>query len=166
MTLSRKAIRPAQTQHLLANGFLPVSIDYRLCPEVSLVDGPMTDVYDAYQWARTTLPRIVTRYGLIVDSNKVVIVGWSTGGQLAMSIGWKAKMTGIPLPTAVLSFYAPVDFESGGMLPEICQTEASSNIALVIELHSKLPSWLPSRNMSTQHIISNLPRTPVSPSFH
>jgi acetyl esterase/lipase len=124
MTLSRKAIRPIQTQHLLANGLLPVSIDYRLCPEVSLVDGPMTDVYDAYQWTRTTLPRIATQHGFTVNSNKVVIVGWSTGGQLAMSIGWKAKMTSIPPPTAVLSFYAPVDFESGGMSPEICQTDA------------------------------------------
>ena len=59
MTLSRKAIRPIQTQHLLANGFLSVSIDYRLCPEVSLVDGPMTDVCDAYLWTRTALPRLL-----------------------------------------------------------------------------------------------------------
>jgi acetyl esterase/lipase len=116
MTLSRKAIRPNQTQHLLSNGFLPVSIDYRLCPEVSLVDGPMTDVCDAYQWARTALPQIAALHGLAVDSNNVVVVGWSTGGQLAMSIGWTAKMAGIPPPIAVLSFYAPVDFESGGML--------------------------------------------------
>lgn len=115
MTLSRKSIRPIQTRHLLANGFLPVSIDYRLCPEVSLIDGPMTDVCDAYQWTRTALSQIAARRGLEVDSNKVVIVGWSTGGQLAMSIGWTAKMEGIPPPTAVLSFYAPVDFESGGM---------------------------------------------------
>jgi len=117
MTLSRKAIRPIQTQHLLANGLLPVSIDYRLCPEVSLIDGPMTDVCDAYHWTRSALPQIAARRGLAVDPNKVVIVGWSTGGQLAMSIGWTAKMAGIPPPTAVLSFYAPVDFESGGMSP-------------------------------------------------
>lgn len=115
MTLSRKAIRPIQTQYLLANGLLPVSIDYRLCPEVGLVEGPMADVRDAYQWTRTVLPRIATQHGLTVDPDKVVIVGWSTGGQLAMSIGWTTKMAGIRPPTAVLSFYAPVDFESGGM---------------------------------------------------
>jgi acetyl esterase/lipase len=75
----------------------------------------MTDVRDAYLWTRTTLPQIAAQAGLAVDSNKVVIVGWSTGGHLAMSIGWTSKMAGIPPPTAVLSFYAPVDFESGGM---------------------------------------------------
>lgn len=120
MTLSRKAIRPFQTQHLLANGFLPVSVDYRLCPEVNLIDGPMTDVCDAYKWARTTLPLIAAQYGVAVNGNKVVVIGWSSGGHLALSIGWTANMANITPPTAVLSFYAPVDFESGGMPLAVC----------------------------------------------
>ena len=45
--LSRKDVRSKQTQLLLENGRLPVSIDYRLCPEVNINDGPMTDVCDA-----------------------------------------------------------------------------------------------------------------------
>jgi acetyl esterase/lipase len=114
MTLSRRAIRPAQTQHLLANGFLPVSIDYRLCPEVNLIDGPISDVLDAYRWARADLPRVASQFGCAVDAAKVVVVGWSTGGHLAMSIGWTAEEAGVPPPTAVLSFYAPYDFVSGG----------------------------------------------------
>jgi len=114
MTLSRKAIRPAQTQHLLANGFLPVSIDYRLCPEVNLIDGPIADVLDAYQWARTSLPQVAARRGVVVEPAKVVVVGWSTGGHLAMSLGWTAENAGAPPPAAVLSFYAPYNFESGG----------------------------------------------------
>lgn len=117
MTLSRKAVRPIQTQYLIANGFLPVSVDYRLCPEVNLIDGPMADVYDAYQWTRTTLPSLSAAYGCTVDVNKVVVIGWSTGGQLAMSVCWTAKMAGVQPPAAVLSFYAPVDFESGGRRP-------------------------------------------------
>ena len=116
MTLSRKAIRPIQTQHLLANGFLPVSIDYRLCPEINIIDGPMADVCDAFKWAHTSLPEIASQHGITVDQTKVVVVGWSTGGHLAMSLGWTAKMAGLQPPMAVLSFYAPVDFESGGML--------------------------------------------------
>lgn len=114
MTLSRKAVRPIQTQYLLANGYLPVSIDYRLCPEINLVDGPMTDVYDAYQWSKNFLPQIAARHGLLVDKNKAVAIGWSTGGHLAMSIGWTAKLAGTTPPTALLSFYSPVDFESKG----------------------------------------------------
>lgn len=114
MTLSRKAIRPIQTRYLLTHGYLPISIDYRLCPEINLIDGPITDVYDAYQWIQTVLPQIALRRGLAVDKNKVVVIGWSTGGHLAMSIGWTSKMAGVPPPIAVLSFYSPVDFESGG----------------------------------------------------
>ncbi|KAF7896114.1 hypothetical protein EAF00_006129 [Botryotinia globosa] len=119
MTLSRKAVRPMQTQYLLANGYLPVSIDYRLCPEINLVDGPMTDVYDAYQWSKNVLPQIAAGYGLLVDKGKVVVIGWSTGGQLAMSIAWTAKLAKAVPPTAVLSFYSPVDFESKGQSPKL-----------------------------------------------
>lgn len=114
VALSRKAIRPAQTQHILANGVLPISIDYRLCPEVNLIEGPIADVYDAYQWVRAGLPQMALRHGVVVDSNKVVTIGWSTGGHLTMSIGWNAKKASVPPPTAVLSFYAPLDFESVG----------------------------------------------------
>ena len=114
MTLSRKAIRPAQTRHLLTNGFLPVSIDYRLCPEVNLIDGPIADVLDAYRWARIDLPRVAAQFGFAADPTKLVVVGWSTGGHLATSLGWTAEEAGIPPPTAILSFYAPYDFTSGG----------------------------------------------------
>lgn len=114
MTLSRRAIRPKQTDHLLANGFLPVSLDYRLCPEVNLIDGPIADVLDAYRWARTRLPWIASQRGYVVDAGKIVVVGWSTGGHLAMSLGWTAEEAGLQPPAAVLSFYAPYDFAGEG----------------------------------------------------
>ena len=113
MTLSRKAVRPAQTKHLLANGFLPVSIDYRLCPEVTLRDGPIADVMDAYVWVQTVLSRQAPQRGFVLDPKNVVVIGWSSGGHLALSLGWMSKATGLPPPAAILSFYAPVDFESG-----------------------------------------------------
>jgi acetyl esterase/lipase len=114
MMFSRQEVRPSQTKWLLSNGFLPVSLDYRLCPEVNILDGPMTDVRDGYMWARTQLPSLLLEYGIIVDSERVVAVGWSTGGHLAMSLGWTTRDAGIPSPNGILSFYAPVDFESGG----------------------------------------------------
>lgn len=127
MTLSRKAVRPAQTKHLLSNGFLPVSVDYRLCPEVDIVAGAFTDVLDAYSWARLVLPGKLYSQGIVIDNENTVVIGWSTGGHLAMSICWMTRGSSIPSPTAVLSFYAPTDFESGeldscrlAMLPERC----------------------------------------------
>ena len=116
MTLSKKAIRPLQAAFLLAHNVLPVSIDYRLCPEINLLDGPMTDVADAYAWAQTGLQAVVKDKGIMVEGQKIVVVGWSTGGHLAMTTGWKSKEAGLKPPVAILSFYGPTDFESGGNL--------------------------------------------------
>ncbi|KAK0716599.1 BcPKS16, polyketide synthase [Apiosordaria backusii] len=144
MTLSRKAIRPAQTRHLLVNGFLPVSIDYRLCPEVNLIDGPMADVLSAYQWCKTKLPQISESRGFDnVDASKVVVIGWSSGGHLAMSLGWTTRENSTPPPTAVLSLYAPYDFESG-------------------KLDRPRLSTVPTGKTSLDKIIESLPRTPIT----
>lgn len=117
MTLSRRAIRPAQTAHLLAHGVLPVSLDYRLCPEANIVDGAMTDARDAVVWARTDLPGLMADRGIAVDPTRIVVVGWSTGGHLAMSTAWTLQAIGEPPPRAILSFYAPVDFHAADVFP-------------------------------------------------
>ncbi|KAL8824695.1 MAG: hypothetical protein Q9170_008074 [Blastenia crenularia] len=110
--LSRNDIRPKQTQMLLRRGFLPISVDYRLCPERSLTEGPMTDVVDALAWIRSELPRLsLTRKDIRVDAKKVVAVGWSTGGHLAMSLAWQSSLRSIPAPEAILAFYCPTDYE-------------------------------------------------------
>ncbi|PQE27928.1 Beta-ketoacyl synthase protein [Rutstroemia sp. NJR-2017a BBW] len=110
---SRKDIRPAQTNLLLEKGFLPVSLDHRLCPEVSLLEGAMVDIRDALSWARHSLPSIVSshRPDLQADPTKVVVVGWSSGGQLAMSLAWTAPQIGLPPPAAILAFYPPTNYE-------------------------------------------------------
>ncbi|KAL8727819.1 MAG: hypothetical protein Q9166_005811 [cf. Caloplaca sp. 2 TL-2023] len=112
MLFSRKDVRPAQTRLLLGKGFLPVSLDYRLCPEVPLGEGAMLDVCDALEWACNQLPSIrLRRCGLQIDGEKVVVVGWSSGGQLAMSLAWTAIQRGLRPPAAILAFYAPTDYE-------------------------------------------------------
>ncbi|KAK8029647.1 Methylphloroacetophenone synthase [Apiospora rasikravindrae] len=110
---SRKDVRPAQTRLLLKKGFLPVSLDYRLCPEVPLMEGAMVDVCDALDWARHQLPKIVlpNNPGLQIDGERVVVVGWSSGGQLAMSLVWTAPARGLRPPEAILAFYAPTNYE-------------------------------------------------------
>lgn len=110
--LSRKDIRPSQTRILLDRGFLPVSVDYRLCPEMTLPEGPMRDVCDALSWARTILPKLkLHRPDIRVNGDHVVAVGWSTGGHLALTLGFTAPQSGIRPPDAILAFYCPLDYE-------------------------------------------------------
>lgn len=128
MTLSKKAVRPAQTSFLLANGILPISFDYRLCPEINLIDGPMSDICDAYAWAQSSSSEglrgfLASKKSKVqVDPTKIVVIGWSTGGHLAMSTAWTTKDAGLPPPRAILSFYSPTDFESGGMFLQLLRT--------------------------------------------
>lgn len=97
---------------LLEQGFLPVSVDYRLCPEVNLAQGPMTDASDALAWVRSTLPHLHTRPDVHLDSSRVAAIGWSSGGQLAMTLAYTAPAKGILPPDAVLAFYCPSNFEA------------------------------------------------------
>lgn len=110
--LSRTDVRPLQTQILLEAGLLPVSIDYRLCPETTLLGGPMHDVRSALFWARSTLPTLpLIRPDIHPNGSYVVAVGWSTGGHLAMTLAWTAASAGIAPPDAILAFYCPTDYE-------------------------------------------------------
>ncbi|KAL2067491.1 hypothetical protein VTL71DRAFT_1916 [Oculimacula yallundae] len=110
--LSRKDVRRKQTRYLFDHGFLPVSIDYRLCPEINILDGPIADVRDALGWVRNELPRQKLKCsGLRIDGENVVVVGWSTGGLLAMTLAWTAPRHNIWAPEAILAFYCPTDYQ-------------------------------------------------------
>lgn len=109
ITLTRRHIRPHQAAFLLAHAILPVSIDYRLCPEANLIAGPMADVASALTWARTTLPHLAAPHNILLDPSKLAVLGWSSGGHLALTTAWTTD----PPPAAILSFYAPIDFASG-----------------------------------------------------
>lgn len=159
MTLSRKAVRPAQTSVLLANNILPISLDYRLCPEVDLISGPMADVCDAYSWAQTTLQGLMDRRGIKIDSTKIVIVGWSTGGHLAMTTAWTTKEIGLKPPCAILAFYSPTDFESGGKRRV---RNSNENALTSIDLDISRANQYPGRKLSLDQIRKSLPKRPVS----
>ncbi|KAH0426088.1 beta-ketoacyl synthase domain-containing protein [Colletotrichum camelliae] len=107
---SRKDIRPPQTRIMIDMGLLPVSLDHRLCPESRLAEGPMADVCDALEWAQKTLPYIeLSNRDVRPDPDNIVVVGWSSGGQLALSTGWTAPERGLRPPNAILAFYCPTD---------------------------------------------------------
>ncbi|KAF5855864.1 hypothetical protein ETB97_008293 [Aspergillus alliaceus] len=138
--LSRKDIRPEQTQLLLEHGFLPISVDYRLCPEVTLTEGPMEDVSDALRWIRTVLPTIrLRRPDIKLDGSRVVAVGWSTGGHLALSLGWTSLARGVKPPDAILAFYCPLDYEDEFWLqPNIPEGSESESAATTYELDESI----------------------------
>ncbi|GAB1313206.1 hypothetical protein MFIFM68171_03416 [Madurella fahalii] len=96
LTLSRRAVRLGQVRFLLARGVLPVSINYRLCPQVNVVDGAMADVRDACVWAQTVLPRLMRDRGL------QVAVGRRR---------WRGEAGSVRPPRAVLAFYCPVEYD-------------------------------------------------------
>ena len=111
--LTRRDVNVKQVELLIADGFLPVSCDYRLCPELNILDGPMNDVCDALCWARFQLPSLAPgiALGLQADGDKVVAVGWATGGHLAMTLGFTAPKKGLSAPEAILAFHCPTDYE-------------------------------------------------------
>jgi acetyl esterase/lipase len=147
MTLSRKAVRPAQTKFLLSCNILPVSVDYRLVPEVNVIDGPFSDIRDAYVWIQTKLSAITSKYGIVIDTTRIASIGWSTGAHLAMSLAWTTKELNIAPPAAILGFYGPTDFESG---------------ALERHHQEKHYEEFPARRMRLENIMQTLPRTPVT----
>ncbi|MCJ1359582.1 MAG: hypothetical protein MMC33_009584 [Icmadophila ericetorum] len=148
MTLSKKAIRPAQTSFLLANNILPVSLDYRLCPEINMIDGPIADTRDAFSWAQKDLPQVIKGKGITVDTHKIVVIGWSSGGHLAMSTAWTTTESGLKPPKAILSFYGPTDYESGGESTD--------------DLDVRRAEMYPERKMSMDRILKSLPTQPIT----
>lgn len=98
---------------LLQRGLLPVSVDYRLCPEVKLAQGPVVDACDALSWTRRTLPHLQrARSDVHIDAGRVAAVGWSAGGHLAMmASAYSTPARGLLPPDAVLAFYCPTNLE-------------------------------------------------------
>lgn len=62
-----------------------VSPNYRLSPTISAYDGAVTDSKDAYTWMQTKLPQqLASDCGVMLDPDRVVAVGHSAGGTLAL----------------------------------------------------------------------------------
>ena len=66
-------------------GFVAVSSDYRLCPTISVLDGPVADSVAAYEWAQDELPGLLEKdHSIRVDGKNIVTLGHSCGGGLAL----------------------------------------------------------------------------------
>jgi acetyl esterase/lipase len=77
-----------QIQDCTERGWVVLAIEHRLCPGVNLFDGPMTDVRDALSWAQNGgLAKVLEEHGekTRVDEDRVMVMGTSSGGHLALS---------------------------------------------------------------------------------
>jgi acetyl esterase/lipase len=80
---STNMIPKTQIAALVEKGFIVVTPEYRLCPQVSLYDGPVQDAKDVLAWCQEKLPTLLKN--LQVDSKIVVAMGHSAGGLLALT---------------------------------------------------------------------------------
>jgi acetyl esterase/lipase len=80
---------------LLNDGYVVVSIDYRLAPHVKL-PAIIDDVVDACRWVRQRGPELFR-----IDPNQLVVMGQSAGGYLTMMTGLRVQ----PRPRALVSFW-------------------------------------------------------------
>jgi len=87
---------------LLEQGYVVVSIDYRLAPETKL-PGIIEDVQDAYRWMREQGSK---RFG--IDPNRIATAGSSAGGYLTLMTGFSVD----PRPRALVSFWGYGDITS------------------------------------------------------
>jgi acetyl esterase/lipase len=82
-------------------GFILVSFDYRLAPEVKL-PAIIDDVRDAFRWLREQGPRLFH-----ADPGRIVVTGGSAGGYLTLMTGVCVK----PRPTALVAYWGYGDVD-------------------------------------------------------
>ena len=83
---SSEIIPKTQVEYLASNGFVVVSPNYRLAPQATAKE-TFADCEEAYDWAISKLPEIMqSKHEIQLDTKKVVTMGHSSGGTLAMHI--------------------------------------------------------------------------------
>ncbi|CAI7654421.1 unnamed protein product [Penicillium pancosmium] len=99
-----------QVNDCLDRGWIVLVPNHRLCPGVNLLDGPMRDIRDLLAWIHDGhLDTFLKDHGPYqVDLENVAAFGTSSGGHLALSLGFN-----VPIPAkAILSLYGTVNFSN------------------------------------------------------
>lgn len=94
---------PAVNHHLANNGYAVASIDYRHAPKWRF-PAAVDDVFRALKFLRANAAP------LQIDASKVVLIGRSAGGQIALSAAYAQRDSSIE---GVVAFYAPTDLVLG-----------------------------------------------------
>jgi acetyl esterase/lipase len=77
------------------NGFVLVSLDYRLAPETHLPE-IISDIEDAFRWLRKDGPQLFQ-----ADDKRIAVAGGSAGGYLTLMTGYRVQ----PRPLALVSLW-------------------------------------------------------------
>lgn len=86
MVGSSEMIPKPQVEYLAKQGFVVIIPNYRLAPQVTGKDA-FADCEEAYEWASTKLPEVMkSSHGVHTDSSKVVAMGHSSGGSIALHL--------------------------------------------------------------------------------
>ncbi|VUC32972.1 unnamed protein product [Clonostachys rosea] len=101
-----------QINDCLGRQWIVVVPNHRLCPQVNILEGPMEDCRDLLLWIhRGELQKLLLRdvnCSHVVDLDHVFAFGTSSGGTLALSLGF-----GVPRPvTAIFDMYGPSTFSN------------------------------------------------------
>lgn len=85
---SKELVPEVQVRKLTMDfNFVVVVPDYRLCPTISLYDGPLADAKSVLRWAQNDVPGLLKRdANIVLDGAKIVAIGYSAGGTLALSL--------------------------------------------------------------------------------
>ncbi len=92
-------LQPALRDRLLKDKCIVVSADYRLAPETKIPQ-IFKDAQDVYDWTVKEGPKLFN-----ADAGKIIVMGTSAGGQLALHVGLKS-----PRPKSVIVISSPVDY--------------------------------------------------------
>ncbi|KAH7090699.1 Alpha/Beta hydrolase protein [Paraphoma chrysanthemicola] len=99
-----------QIADCIERGWIVMAIEHRLCPGVNVLEGPMADVRDALAFAQEggLAKALVETWTGTVDSKRVMVMGTSSGGHLALSTAFNTPHP----PLAILDFYGAKHFAS------------------------------------------------------
>ncbi|KAI0593160.1 Alpha/Beta hydrolase protein [Biscogniauxia sp. FL1348] len=107
---SSKMVNKDQVEDCLARNWIVVVPNHRLCPQVNLLEGPMQDCRELLSWIHegnlATFVFNTKKTSYPVDTNHVFAFGTSSGGTLALSLGF-----GVPRKVAgIFDMYGPCNF--------------------------------------------------------
>ncbi|KAJ5904899.1 uncharacterized protein N7473_001815 [Penicillium subrubescens] len=121
---SKEMLPHYQAAKLVDLGFVVVSANYRLCPTITVYEGPVSDAFDAYKWSQSKLPDLLSNdAGVSVDGSRIVTFGHSCGAALAL------LMAGLSHPPlAILDIYGMKYFSDHVYHNAVSPPSASSKL--------------------------------------
>ncbi|KAB8254265.1 Alpha/Beta hydrolase protein [Aspergillus pseudonomiae] len=113
---SKEVVPKSEISTLTKFGFVVLTPNYRLCPQISVYNGPITDSRDCLVWAANEFPGLLQNEPMEVDPTQIVTMGHSAGGYTPE----------VPV-TAILDFYGLKYFSNPMWRLPILEFEKSSS---------------------------------------